>query len=52
MPINSRDFKRNSFTGDLNFLKKIIKFYNFKNIKLINDDILNLDIHLKKFKKN
>ncbi len=51
MPINSRDFKRNSFTGDLNFLKKIIKFYNFKNIKLINDDILNLDIHLKKFKK-
>jgi len=51
MPKNSRDFKRNSFRGDLKFLKKLIKFYNFKNIELINDDILNLRNHLNKFKK-
>ena len=51
MPKNSRDFKRNTFRGDLKFLKKLIKFYNLKNIELINDDILNLENHLNKFKK-
>ena len=51
MPKNSRDFERNSFRGDLKFLKNLIKFYNFKNIELINDDILNLKNHLSKFKK-
>tara|TARA_Y100000590_G_C15608862_1_gene973025 strand:- start:588 stop:1268 length:681 start_codon:yes stop_codon:yes gene_type:complete len=51
MPKNSRDFYRNSFHGDLKFLKKLIKFFKFKNLNLINDDILNLNNHLNKFNK-
>ena len=51
MPKSSRDFNRNSFHGDLKSLKKLIKFFRFKNLKLINDDILNLKNHLSKFKK-
>ena len=45
-----QDFNRNSFHGDLKSLKKLIKFFRFKNLKLINDDILNLKNHLSKFK--
>ena len=30
MPKNSRDFFRNSFHGDLRFLKKLIKFLSLK----------------------
>ena len=51
MPKNSRDFFRNSFHGDLRFLKKLIKFFKFKNLRLINDDILNLKNNLNIFKK-
>tara|TARA_E500000178_G_C16489237_1_gene516574 strand:- start:15 stop:560 length:546 start_codon:yes stop_codon:yes gene_type:complete len=51
MPKNSRDFYRNSFHGDIRFLKKLIKFFEFKNLRLINDDILNLKNNLNIFKK-
>lgn len=51
MPKDSRDFFRNSFHGDIRFLKKLIKFFGFENIRLINDDILNLKNNLNVFKK-
>ncbi len=51
MPYNSRDYNRNSFRGDLSLLKRIINFFKLKDIKLINDDILNLKKYLYKLKK-
>ena len=44
--------EKNSFIGDLNLLKYIIKFFKFKNVKIIKDDFLNIKntiIHLKNF---
>ena len=43
--------KLGAYAGDPNLIEYIIKFFNFKNIKIINDDILNLKKHKKKFKK-
>ena len=40
-----------AYAGDKNLIKYIIKFYNFKNIKIIDDDIMNLEKHLKSFSK-
>ena len=37
--------EKNSFIGDLNLLKYIIKFFKFKNVKIIKNTI----IHLKNF---
>tara|TARA_Y200000002_G_scaffold59495_1_gene44879 strand:- start:79 stop:747 length:669 start_codon:yes stop_codon:yes gene_type:complete len=46
-----QNFKRNSFRGDKHFIKYIIKFFDLKNIQLIDDDIMNLRSYSKKFKK-
>ena len=40
-----------NYAGDKNFVKYMIKFYNFKNIKIIDDNIMNLEKNLKFFKK-
>lgn len=39
------------YAGDQNLINYIIKFYKLRNIKVINDDILNLKKHLKLFSK-
>ena len=41
----------NYFKGDKKFIKYIIKFYKLKNIKIIDDDIMNLKKHVKSFSK-
>ena len=51
MPSNSRDYKRNSFIGELALVKYFIQFFKLKNIILIKDDIKNLVNHKHKFKK-
>ena len=43
--------KKGKYVGKPELIKKIIKFFNLKNINIINDDILNLDKYSKKFKK-
>lgn len=39
------------YSGDMNLIKYIINFYKLNNIKIINDDIMNLKKHLKSFSK-
>ncbi len=39
------------YVGDINLIKFITKFFKFKNIEVINDDILNLELYKKRFKK-
>ena len=51
MPKETKDFKRNNFSGDKKLVKYIIKFFGLKKIFLIDDDILNLKKHLKLFNK-
>jgi|TARA_Y100000590_G_C15432330_1_gene905671 Macrocin-O-methyltransferase (TylF). len=43
--------KKNNFKGNKNFINKIIKFYNFNNIQIIDDDMMNLKKNLKHFSK-
>ena len=43
--------EKNSFIGDLNLLKYIIKFFKFKNVKIIKDDFLNIKKYNHSFKK-
>ncbi len=43
--------EKNSFIGDLNLLKHIIKFFKFKNVKIIKDDFLNIEKYNHSFKK-
>ena len=40
-----------AYTGNKKFINYIIKFFNFKNIKIIDDDIMNLEKKIKIFKK-
>ena len=42
---------RNYLKGDKEFIKYITKFYNLKNIRIIDDDIMNLNKHVKSFSK-
>jgi len=51
MPKETKDYKRNNFSGDKKLVQYIIKFFKLKNIFLIDDDILKLKKHLKSFKK-
>ena len=51
MPSNQKDYKRNSFKGEIYLEKYFIKFFRLRNIFLIKDDIDNLENHKKKFKK-
>ncbi len=39
------------YAGDENLIKFIIRFFKFKDIEIINNDILNLELYKKKFKK-
>ena len=41
----------NYFKGDKKFINYITKFYRLKNIRIINDDIMNLKKHVKTFSK-
>jgi hypothetical protein len=43
--------KKNDFKGDKNFIKYIINFYKLNNIKIINDDMMNLRKNIKYFTK-
>jgi len=43
--------KKGVYAGDPKIINYIINFFKFKNIEIINDDILNLKIYKKKFKK-
>ena len=43
--------KLGEYAGDPNLINYIIKFFNLKNIKIINNDILNLKKYKKRFKK-
>lgn len=40
-----------TYAGDKKFINYIIKFFNLKNIKIIDEDIMNLEKKLKNFKK-
>ena len=41
----------NYFKGDKKFIKYITKFYRLENIRIIDDDIMNLKKHVKSFSK-
>ena len=43
--------KKGIYAGDPNIIKFIINFFKFKNIEIINDDIMNLQKYKNKFKK-
>ena len=43
--------EKNSFIGDLNLIKHIIKFFKLKNVKIIKDNFLNIKKYNKSFKK-
>ncbi len=43
--------EKNNFIGDLNLLKHVIKFFKFKNIKIIKDNFLNIKEYNNSFKK-
>lgn len=48
---NKNKAKKGIYAGDPKLIKFIINFFKFKNIEIINDDILNLEKYLNKFKK-
>jgi len=50
-PESLKKNKKGKYIGRPELIKYIVKFFNFKNILIINDDILNLDKYSKKFKK-
>jgi len=49
--IKSKKNKVGIYAGDKKFINYIIKFYKFKNIKIIDDDIMRLKRYLKSFSK-
>jgi hypothetical protein len=50
-PQSLKNNKKGKYIGRPELINYIKKFFNFKNILIINDDILNLDKYSKKFKK-
>ena len=48
---NKSKSKKGIYAGDPKIIKFIINFFKFKKIEIINDDILNLEKYLHKFKK-
>ncbi len=50
-PAKLKKSKKGKYIGKPELIKKIIKFFNIKNINIINDDIMNLEKHSKQFKK-
>lgn len=50
-PAKLKKSKKGKYIGKPELIKKIIKFFNIKNIDIINDDIMNLEKYSKKFKK-
>tara|TARA_B100001057_G_scaffold500769_1_gene617703 strand:+ start:4445 stop:5134 length:690 start_codon:yes stop_codon:yes gene_type:complete len=48
---NKNKSKKGKYAGDPNLIRYIIKFFKFKKIQIINDDILKLDLYKNKFKK-
>ena len=52
-PVGFNKIKKSKgiYVGDQEIIKFIIKFFKFKKIEIINDDILNLKSHKNKFKK-
>ena len=43
--------KKNSFVGEIDLINYIKKFFRLGNIKIIKDDIMNLEKHYKEFPK-
>ena len=48
MPVS---VKKNSFVGEIDLINYIKKFFRLGNIKIIKDDIMNLEKHYKEFPK-
>ena len=49
-PAKLKKSKKGKYIGKPELIKKMIKFFNIKNINIINDDIMNLEKYSKKFK--
>ena len=49
-PAKLKKSKKGKYIGKPELIKKMIKFFNIKNINIINDDIINLEKYSKKFK--
>ena len=49
--INKKINEKGIYSGNPKFIKSIIRFFKFDKISIINDDILNLKKHDRKFKK-
>tara|TARA_B100001093_G_C26837643_1_gene1019085 strand:+ start:537 stop:1214 length:678 start_codon:yes stop_codon:yes gene_type:complete len=50
-PAKLKKSKKGKYIGKPELIKKIIKFFNIRNIDIVNDDIMNLQKYSKKFKK-
>ena len=48
---NKNKSKKGIYAGNPRLIKFVINFFRFKSIQIINDDILNLKNHIKKFNK-
>jgi hypothetical protein len=50
-PAKLKKSKKGKYIGKPELINKILKFFKLKNVKIINDDILNLEKYSKKFNK-
>ncbi len=50
-PVKLKKSKKGRYEGNPKKIQKIIKFFNLKNIKIFNDDIMNLNKYKNQFKK-
>ena len=50
-PTKLKKSKKGKYIGKPELIKKLFKFFKLSNVKIINDDILNLDKYKKKFNK-
>ena len=50
-PAKLKKSKRGKYIGKPELINKILKFFKLSNVKIINDDILNLEKHKKNFNK-
>ena len=48
---DTMSWKKGKYIGKPELINKILKFFKLKNVKIINDDILNLEKYSKKFNK-
>ena len=48
-PCKIKKIKKGKYVGKPELIKKLLKFFKLSNVKIINDDILNLDKYKKKF---